>query len=238
MLAPWKKIYDQPREHIKKQRHYFVDKGSSSQSYGFSSGHVWMWSLDYKENGEPRNWCFWTVVLEKTLESPWTAGRANQSILKEISPEYSLGGLMLKWKLPIPWPPGAKNWLIGKDPDAGKDWRWEEKGTTEDEMVGRHHWLDEHEFEQAQGGLACCSPWGLKESDVTELLTWTELRLPCDCQGRSSIQVEQPRFKQNRLELLQETVGRVERGAVSNSSFLIRAVWESGLYSWKWASIP
>ena len=131
----------------------------------------------------------------RLLRVPWTARRSNQSILKEISPEYPLGGLMLKWKLPIPWPPGVKNWLIGKDPDAGKDWRWEEKGTTEVEMVGRHHWLDEHEFEQAQGvgegqgGLACCSPWGLKESDVTERLTWTELRLPRDCQARSSIQV-------------------------------------------------
>ena len=99
MFAPWKKSYGQPRQHIKKQRHDFADKRPSSQSYGFSSSHVWMWKLDYKESGVLKNWCFWTVVLEKTLESPWTARRSNQSILKEISPEYSLEELMLKVKL-------------------------------------------------------------------------------------------------------------------------------------------
>ena len=99
MLAPWKKSYDQHRQHIKKQRHYFANKGPSSQSYGFSNSHVWMWELNYKESWALTNWCFWTVVLEKTLESPWTARRSNQSILKEISPEYSWGGLMLKLKL-------------------------------------------------------------------------------------------------------------------------------------------
>ena len=98
MLALRKKSYDQPRQHIKKQRHYFADKGLSSQSYGFSSSHVWMWELDYKETWVPKNWCFWTVVLEKILESPWTARRTNQSTLKEIIPEYSLEGLMLKLK--------------------------------------------------------------------------------------------------------------------------------------------
>ena len=98
-LPPRKEIYDQPRQHIKKQRHYFPNKGPSSQGYGFSSGHVWMWELDYKESWVLRNWCFWTVVLEKALESPWTARRSNQSILKEISPECSLEGLMLKLKL-------------------------------------------------------------------------------------------------------------------------------------------
>ena len=104
-LAPWKKSYDQPRQHIKRQRHYFANKGPSSQRYGFSSSHVWMWELDYKESWALKNWCFWTVVLEKTLESPlelrvpWTARRLNQSILKEISPEYSLEGLMLILKL-------------------------------------------------------------------------------------------------------------------------------------------
>ena len=93
-LTPWKESYDQPRQHIEKQRHYFVNKGPSSQGYGFSSGHVWMWELNYKESWAPKNWCFWTVVVEKTLER-----RSNQSILKEISPEYSLEGLMLKVKL-------------------------------------------------------------------------------------------------------------------------------------------
>ena len=98
-LAPLKKSYDQPRQHIKKQRHYFANKGPSSQSYGFSSSHVWMWKLDYKESWVPNNWWFWTVVLEKTLESPLDCQETNQSILKEISPEYSLEGLMLKLKL-------------------------------------------------------------------------------------------------------------------------------------------
>ena len=117
-------------------------------------------------------WC-WRQLLRVS----WTARRSNQSILKEVSPEYSLEGLMLKLKLhPILWPPDAKSWLIWKDPDAGKDWRWEEKGTTEDEMVGWHHQLNGHEFEQALGvsdgqrSLACCSPWDCKESDTTEWL--------------------------------------------------------------------
>ena len=96
MLAPWKKSYYQTRQHIKKQRHYFAYKGLCSQSYGFSISRVQMWELDNKNGWVPQNWCLWTVVLEKTVESPWTARRSNQSILKEISPEYSLEGLMLK----------------------------------------------------------------------------------------------------------------------------------------------
>ena len=113
-------------------------------------------------------WC-WRILLRV----PWTAERSNQSILKEINPEYSLEWLMLKLKLPIFWPPDAKSQLIGKDPDDGKDWR-QEKGTTEDEVVGWHHWLNGHECEQTlgdgegQGNLACYSPWGCKESDPTE----------------------------------------------------------------------
>ena len=99
MLASWKKSCDQPRHHIKKQRHYFANKGLSSQSYGFSGSHVWMWELAHKESWVPKNWCFWTVVLEKTLESPLDCKEISQSILKEISPEYSLEGLMLKLKL-------------------------------------------------------------------------------------------------------------------------------------------
>ena len=99
MLPPWKKTYDQHRQHIKKQRHYFNNKGPSSQNYGFSSSHVWMWELDHKESWALKNWCFWTVVLEKTLESPLDSRRLNQPILKEISPKYSLEGLMLKLKL-------------------------------------------------------------------------------------------------------------------------------------------
>ena len=99
MLTPLKESYDQPRQHIQKHRHYFTNKGPSSKSYGFSSSHVWMWELDYKESWVPKNWCFWTVVLEKTLESPLDCKEINQSILKEISPEYSLAGLLLKLKL-------------------------------------------------------------------------------------------------------------------------------------------
>ena len=171
--TPWKESYDQPRQHIKKQRHYFVDKGPSSQSYGFSSSHVRMWELDHKKDECRRTDTFKLWCWRRLLRIPWTARRSNQSILKEISPEYSLEGLMLKLKLQYFWPPDAKNRLNGKDPDAGKDWRWEEKGTTEDEMVGWHHSFDGHEFEEApevgdeQGSLACYSPWGLKVSDTT-----------------------------------------------------------------------
>ena len=105
----------------------------------FSSSHIWMWELDYKESWVLKNYCFWTVVLEKTLESSLSCKeKSKQSILKEINPEYSLEGLMLTLKLPILWPPDVKNWLIWKDPDAGKDWRWEEKEMIENEMVG---WL-------------------------------------------------------------------------------------------------
>ena len=134
-----------------------------------------MWELDYKDSWVPKNCCFWTVVLEETLETPRTARRSNQSILKEISPEYWADATAEAPKL---WPPDAKNWLLRKDPDAGKDWRQEEKGTTEDEMVGWHYRLDGHEFEQApgvgdgQGSLVCYSSWGRKESDMTEQLNW------------------------------------------------------------------
>ena len=124
-----------------------TNKCVSSQSYGFSSSHVWMWQLDYKESWAPKNWCFWTVVLEKTLESPLDC--------KEIQPVYPkgnqswifIGRTDAEAEAPIFWPPNAKKWLIGKDTDAGKDWRQEEKGTREDEMVGRHHWLYGCEFE-------------------------------------------------------------------------------------------
>ena len=142
--TPWKKSYDQPRQHIKKQRHFFANKCPSSQNYGFSSGHVCMWELDYKESWVAKNWCFWTVVLEKTLESPLDCKEIQLVHPKEISPGWSLEGLMLKLIL---WPPDVKSWLIWKDPDAGRDWRQEEKGTTEYEMVGWHHQLNGDEFE-------------------------------------------------------------------------------------------
>ena len=122
--------YDQPRQHIKKQRHYFVNKGPSSQGYGFSSSHVWVWGLDCKERWAPKNWCFWTLVLEKPLESPLDC--------KEIQPIHPkgdqswvfIGRTDAEAETPILWPPDAESWLIWKDPDAGKDWRQEEKGTT------------------------------------------------------------------------------------------------------------
>ena len=149
---------------------------------GFSCGHVWMWEFDCEEGWAPKNWCFWIVVLEKTLESPLDC--------KEIQPVHSEGDQPwvffgkndVKGETPVLWPPHVKSWVIRKDSDAGRDWGQEEKGTTEDEMAGWHHQLDGHEFEwtpgigDGQGGLACCSSWGRKELDTTERLNWTEQR--------------------------------------------------------------
>ena len=145
MLAPWKKSYDKPRQFIKKQRHYFANKGPSNQSYGFSSGHVCTWELDHKESWVLKNWYFWTVVLEKTLESPLDCKES-----KPVNPKGNKSWIFIERtdvEAPILWPPEVKSWLIRKDPDAGKDWRQEEKGTTEDEMFGWHHQLNGHEFE-------------------------------------------------------------------------------------------
>ena len=144
-----------------------------------------MWELDCEEGWAPKNWCFWTVVLEKTLESPLDC--------KEIQPVHSKGDQSwlffgrndAKAETLVLWPPHAKSWLIGKDSDAGRDWGWEEKQMTEDEMAGWHHWLDGQEFEwilgagDGQGGLACCDSWGRKELDTTEWLNWTELCKEC-----------------------------------------------------------
>ena len=148
MLAPWKKSYDKYRQYIKKQRHHFANKGLSSQSYSFSSSHVWMWRLDHKDSWASKNWCFWTVVLEKTLESPLDCKEIQPVNPKGDQSWIFIGRTDAEAEAPILWPPDAKNWLVGKDPDAGKDWRWEEKGTTVDEMVGWHHWLNGCEFEQ------------------------------------------------------------------------------------------
>ena len=180
MLAPWKKSYDWPRQHIKKQEHYFANKGLSSQSHGFSSGHVWIWGLDYKESWVQKNWCFWTMVLEKTLESPLDCKEIQPVYPKGNQPWIFFGRTDAEVETLILWPPDVKNWLIWKDPDAGKDWKQEEKGKTEDEMVGWHHRLNGHEFKwtlgvgDGQGGLVCCSPWGRKESDTTEQANWTD----------------------------------------------------------------
>ena len=154
-LLLWRKAMTN-LDSILKSRHYFADKRPSSQSYGFSSSHVWVWELDHKESWSPKNWCFWTVVLEKTLESPLDC--------KEIQPIHPKGNQ--SWiftgrndtETPILWPPYAKIWLIRKDPDAGNNWRQPpasplkaspSKGMAENEMVGWHHWLNGHEFEQA-----------------------------------------------------------------------------------------
>ena len=122
-FASWKKSYDQPRQHIKKQRCYFADKSPSSQSYGFFSSHVWMWELNYKESWVPKNWCFWTVVLEKTFESPLDCKEIKQVNPKGKQSWIFIGRPEAGAETPILWPPDVKNWLLGKDPDAGKDWR-------------------------------------------------------------------------------------------------------------------
>ena len=171
MLPPWKKSYDQPRQHIKKQRHYFSNKGLSSQSYGFSKT-IWFfptimywcesWTIKKAEHWRIDAFELW--CWRRLLRVPWTTRRSSQSILKEISPEYSLEGVMLKLQYfgHLMWRTDS----TGKDPDAGKDRRQKEKGTTENKMAGWHHQLDGHEFEQAlgigdgQGSLACYSPWG------------------------------------------------------------------------------
>ena len=170
-----------------------ANKGPSSQGYGFSSSHVWMCELDCEESWAPKNWCFWTVVLEKTSESPLDS--------KEIQPVHSQGDQSwlffgrndAKAETPVRWPPHVKSWLIGKDSDAGRDWGQEEKGMTEDEMAGWHHRLDGREFgwtpgvDDGQGGLACCNSWGFKESDTTEWLNWTEHEYTGETQGNYSV---------------------------------------------------
>ena len=185
-LAPWKKSCDQPGQHIKKQRRYFANKICIVKAivfpvvtYGCES-----WTIrkaECQRIGAFELWC-WRIFLRV----PWTARRSNQSFLKEISPVF-IGRTDTEAETPILWAPHVKSWHIGKDPDAGGDWGQEEKGTTEDEMAGWHHWLDGREFEwtprvgDGQGGLACCNSWGNKESDTTERLNWTtnkEQRLP------------------------------------------------------------
>ena len=139
-----------------------------------------MWKLDHKEGWALKNWCFWTVLLDKTLESPLDGKDIQPVNPKGDQSWIFIGRTDAEAETPILWPPEVKNWLIRKDPDAGKDWRQEEKGTTENEMVGWHRRFDGHEFEQAprvgdrQGSMVCCSPWGCKDSDMTEQLNWTE----------------------------------------------------------------
>ena len=148
-------------KHIKKQRYYFTDKSLYSLSYAFSSSHIWMWELNHKESWALRNWCFWTVVLEKTLESPLACEEIKPVNTKGNQSWTLIGRTDAKAEAPKVWPLDAKNWLIGKDPDAMNDLRQEEKRVTENEIVG-------------QGSLACCRPWDHKESR-RQLSNWTEL---------------------------------------------------------------
>ena len=152
-----------------------ADKSPSRQSYGFSSSHVWMWELDHKESCVLKNWCFWTVVLEKTLESPLDCKEIQAVHPKGNQSRIFIGRTDAIAETPIIWTSDVKNWFIGKDSDTGRDWGQEEKQVAEDEMVRQHHWFNGHEFEQipgdsgGQGSLACCNSWGHKESDMTEL---------------------------------------------------------------------
>ena len=172
--APRKESYDRPREYIKKQRHHFADKDLWSQSYSFSSSQVCIWELDHKECWVLKNWCFWTVGLEKTLESPLDC--------KETKPAHPKGNQ--SWifigrndaESPVLWPPDAKSQLIGKDPSDGKDWRPKEKGVAEDEMVREHHQFNGHKSEEIlgdsgrQGSLVFCSLWSCKRLNITKWL--------------------------------------------------------------------
>ena len=146
-ISPWKKNYDQLRQHTIKQRHYFFSQGPSSQSYGFSSSHIWMWELGFKASWVSNNWCFQTVVLVKTLENPLDCKEIQPVHLKGNQSWISIGRNDAEAETPMLWPHDVKNWLNGKDPDPGKDWWQEENGTTEDEMFGWHHWLYGDEFE-------------------------------------------------------------------------------------------
>ena len=161
-----KKIYEKPRQHIKKQRHHFANKCPHSLSYSFSNSHICMCELDCKEGWPPKDWCIWTVALEKTLESP-----LDYKQIQKVNPKGNQFWIFIgrnDAEAPIILPPDAKSWLIGKDFDAGKDSGQDKKVATEDEIVGCHHWLNGHGLEQGQGdgegqkSLACCSSWDHK----------------------------------------------------------------------------
>ena len=181
MLTPWKESYDQLKQHIKKQRHYFATKGPSSQGYGFSSGHIWMWELGNKESWAPKNWCSWTVVLGKTLESPLDCKEIHPVHRKGDQSWVFIGRTDVEAETPILWPHDVKSWLIWKDPDAGKDWGQEEKGTTEDDTAEWHHQLDGHGFGwtagigdgQGRPGVLWFMGWQRVGHDWAAELNWT-----------------------------------------------------------------
>ena len=174
MLAPWKESYDKPGQHVRKQRHHFIDKGLYSQNYDFSSSLVQMWELDDKQGWALKNWCFWIVVLDKTLGNP-----SGSKEIKPVNPNRNqpwifIGRTDAEAETPTLWPSDAKNWVIGKDSAAGKDWR-QEKRATEGEMVGWHHWNNGHEFEQTPGTVKDREAWRaavhrIAESDTTQRL--------------------------------------------------------------------
>ena len=178
-LAPWKKAMTNLDSILKKERYHFVDKGSSSQSYGFFSSHIQMWELDYKEGWVLKNWCFWTVVPEKTLWESLGPKENKPVNPKGNQPWIFIGRADTEAEASMLCPLDAKSQLIVKDPDAGKDWGQEEKGVTEDEMVGWHHRLNGHELEKApgdsegQGSLSCCRPWVTKSQIA--LSNWTTI---------------------------------------------------------------
>ena len=158
---------------VLKSRDYFADKGRCSQSYGFSRSHVWLWELDHRKGWLPKNWCFQIVVLEKTLEIPLDWKEIKPVNSKGNQPWIFIGRTDAEAKSPIFWPLDVKSWLTGKDHDAWKDWEWEEKGATEEEMFGRYHqfkwnwvWVNSGRWWRT-GSWACCSPWGCRESDNT-----------------------------------------------------------------------
>ena len=175
MLAPWKKNYHQPRQLTKKHRHYFADIGPSGQSYGFSSGHVWMWELDYKEICVLKNWCSWTVVLEKTLEDPMDCKEIKPVTRKRNQSWIYIGRTDAEVENPNSLATWCEELTHCKDPDAWKDWRQEEKGMTEDRMVDGITNLMDVSWVSSRRWWWTGSPWGRKESEMTEWLNWTEI---------------------------------------------------------------
>ena len=176
-----KESYDKPRQDIKKWRYHFANKGQFTQSYAFSSSHLGMWELDHKEGWTLKNWCFQIVVLEKTPESPLDCKEIQPVNPKEQSWVF-IGRTDAEAETPILWPPDAKSQLTGKAPDAGKDWSHEEKGEAEDEMVGWHHWLDEHECEKLRETEKDREVWHVAVCGVaksqTQLSDWTATEQP------------------------------------------------------------